>query len=67
MRTNIDIDDKLLAQAMDMSGVKTKKEAVNQALKDWIYKMALKRLREMRGNGWDGDLDQMRSHDVPLV
>jgi Arc/MetJ family transcription regulator len=34
LRTNIDIDDKLLARAMSMSGAKTKKEAVNQALKD---------------------------------
>jgi Arc/MetJ family transcription regulator len=43
---------------MDMSGAKTKKEAVNQALKDWVCKMALHRLRAMRGKGWEGDLDQ---------
>ena len=60
MRTNIEIDDNLLAQAMEMSGAKTKKELVNQALKDLVYKLALKRLRDMRGKGWDGDLDQMR-------
>ncbi len=62
MRTNIDIDDKLLAKAMEMSGVKTKKEAVNQALKEWIYRNALKKLEVLRGPGcWEGNLDEMRT------
>ena len=61
MRTNIDIDDNLLAQAMEMSGAKTKKEAVNLALKDWVYVMALKKVEEFRGPGvWVGSLDEMR-------
>lgn len=62
MRTNIDIDDKLLAKAMEMSGVKTKKEAVNQALKEWIYRTALKKLDELRGpDSWEGNLAEMRT------
>jgi Arc/MetJ family transcription regulator len=62
MRTNIDIDDKLLAKAMVLSGARTKKEAINEALKSWIYQIRLLQLEELRGPGaWEGNLDAMRT------
>ncbi|MCA0231957.1 MAG: type II toxin-antitoxin system VapB family antitoxin [Bacteroidetes bacterium] len=62
MRTNIEIDDKLLSQVMEFSGAKTKKEAINEALKFYLYRMALQKLEELRGPGsWEGNLEEMRT------
>lgn len=61
MRTNIDIDDALMAEAMESSGLKTKKQVVEEALKALIRIEAMAALRAMRGRvEWDGDLDDMR-------
>ena len=62
MRTNIDIDDTLMAEAMKASGVKTKKAVVEAALADYIR---LQRQREVLKSfgtiDWVGDLDDMRT------
>lgn len=61
MRTNIDLDDQLLADTMRLSGKKTKKAAVEEAMRHYTRSIALKELIEgMRGIGWEGDLDEMR-------
>lgn len=61
MRTNIDIDDDLMAEAMEVTGQKTKKGAVEEALRRVTRNARLRNaVREMRGIGWEGDLDQMR-------
>jgi Arc/MetJ family transcription regulator len=61
MRTNIDIDDDLLAEAMAATGHKTKKATVDEALRTVIRrKLQRKAFDEMRGMGWYGDLDAMR-------
>ena len=62
MRTNIEIDDKLMAEAMKASGAKTKREAVEKGL-DLIVKLAnQERIRQLRGKlHWEGDLDAMRT------
>jgi Arc/MetJ family transcription regulator len=61
MRTNIDIDEKLLEEARKIAGVSTKKAAVEAALEKFVR---LHRQREaldgMRGLGWEGNLDEMR-------
>jgi Arc/MetJ family transcription regulator len=61
MRTNIDIDDKLLADAMAATGETTKRATVEAALRAVIrlhnQAAALERLK---GIGWEGDLDAMR-------
>ena len=61
MRTNIDIDDKLMADAMKAMGTKTKKETVEKALE---AQLAIKRqlaVRSLRGKvDWQGDLDAWR-------
>lgn len=60
-RTNIDIDDQLLRRAMEMSGCRTKREAVDLALRKLVGNpMSLEEALAMRGTGWDGDLDAMR-------
>jgi len=61
MRTNIDIDDTLLAEAMAATGLPTKKATVEEALRFFVkIKSRREALESMRGTGWDGDLDAMR-------
>ena len=64
MRTNIDIDDQIIAQIFTYGGQKTKKEVVNEALKLYLRKIIFEKLEEMRGPGsWEGNLDEMRTID----
>ena len=61
MRTNIDIDDDLLKQAMELSHVKTKKEIVELALDYYVKMLNRKQILEWPGKvHWEGDLEQMR-------
>lgn len=61
MRTNIDIDDELIAEVMRVTGTTTKKAAVEEALLRVAKTYRLRKtLEELRGKGWDGDLDEMR-------
>lgn len=62
MRTNIVIDDDLMEEAMKVSRIKTKKEAVHEGLKLLIQRKKQERIRDLRGRlSWKGDLEQMRS------
>lgn len=60
MRTNIEIDDELMARAMSAAGKRTKKETVDEALRLLVLRHAQLRLQELRGLGWEGDLEAMR-------
>ncbi|OGP94241.1 MAG: transcription regulator of the Arc/MetJ class [Deltaproteobacteria bacterium RBG_16_54_18] len=61
MRTNIIIDDNLMAKAIHASGYKTKKETVEEALKLLITMKNQTKIRKYRGKlNWEGDLDKMR-------
>ena len=61
MRTNIDIDDTLLAEAMKATGLTTKKATVEEALKRLVRAARQRKaLDELDGIGWEGDLDAMR-------
>ena len=61
MRTNIEIDDKLMADAMKAGGFKTKREAVAESLRLLTQMRAQQELRSLRGKiNWIGDLDEMR-------
>jgi Arc/MetJ family transcription regulator len=61
MRTNIDIDDKLMSKALKYSKLKTKKEIINEALNEYVkYQMRLKLLSLKGKVKWVGDLDKMR-------
>ena len=64
-RTNIDIDDELIAEVMRKHGLRTKREAVDLALR----RLAGPRLSpeffdSLRGIGWEGDLDEMRRSKI---
>lgn len=60
-RTNIDIDEKACAEVMRRYQFTTKREAVNFALKTVAAEpLDLKQAKELRGSGWDGNLDEMR-------
>ncbi|WP_210356757.1 type II toxin-antitoxin system VapB family antitoxin [Sphingomonas beigongshangi] len=64
MRTNIDIDETLLAEAAQRSGLKTKREIVDFALRRYVRtERQLEAIEKLRGLGWDGDLDAMRTDD----
>ncbi|MBF2097370.1 MAG: type II toxin-antitoxin system VapB family antitoxin [Gloeomargaritaceae cyanobacterium C42_A2020_066] len=61
MRTNIVIDDKLIAEAMEVTGASTKKEAVELGLKALIRLKRQEQIRDLRGKlKWQDDLDRMR-------
>ncbi|RUO29730.1 DUF2191 domain-containing protein [Aliidiomarina sedimenti] len=61
MRTNIEIDDKLMNDALKATGVKTKKEAVELGLKALIKMKKQEEIKQYRGKlEWSGDLDDMR-------
>jgi Arc/MetJ family transcription regulator len=65
-RTNIDIDDELVAEAMARFGLPTKKSAVELALRRLLAtSVDAEFLRSIQGIGWDGDLDAMRDSDPP--
>lgn len=62
MRTNIEIDDELLAYIMEKSKSKTKKEAVDLALRAYKRILAQQGMLELRGKiKWEGNLDEMRA------
>lgn len=61
MRTNIVIDDKLMMDALEASGLSTKKEVVEQGLKLLVRRNQQQEIRKLRGRiRWEGDLDEMR-------
>ncbi|MBA2567636.1 MAG: type II toxin-antitoxin system VapB family antitoxin [Thermoleophilaceae bacterium] len=62
VRTNIEIDDELIARVMRIYRIRTKREAVDYALREVdVEPMTREEMLAMRGTGWDGDLDEMRS------
>lgn len=62
MRTNIEIDDKLMKDALKATGVKTKREAVELGLKTLVRLRAQEKARELEGKiTWEGDLNAMRT------
>ncbi len=61
MRTNIDIDDELLARAMATTGLTTKRATVEEGLRLLVrISKQAKALADIKGIGWQGDLDRMR-------
>lgn len=61
MRTNIDIDEKLMSDLLKETGLKTKREAVNYALDLALHLKRQERIKKLRGKfHWEGDLERMR-------
>ena len=66
MRTNIEIDDRLMRQAMRRSGTATKKATVEKALRLLLKTHAQTSIRRLRGKvQWVGDLNQSRLGRIP--
>jgi Arc/MetJ family transcription regulator len=61
VRTNIEIDDDLLAEAMAAAGLSTKKATVEEALRSLVRRHRRRAaIADMIGLGWQGDLDEQR-------
>ena len=64
MRTNIVIDDELMAQALKATGLETKKDVVEQGLRLLVQRKRQQSIRALRGNvSWEGNLDEMRNNE----
>ena len=67
MRTNIVLDDNLIARAQKLTGIKTKREVVHEALRLLILLNEQAEIRTMRGKlPWDGNLDNQRQSRVKV-
>jgi Arc/MetJ family transcription regulator len=62
MRTNIVIDEKLMKETLRLTGLKTKREAVELGLRTIVRLRKQEEIRRFRGKlAWRGDLDAMRT------
>jgi len=62
MRTNIDLDDKLVQQAIKLSKLSTKKDVIHEALKNYVAHMKKREMLDLKGQViWEGNLKEMRS------
>ena len=62
MRTNIMIDDELMTDVLKLTGIKSKREAVEQALRTLPALKQQEKIKQFKGAlKWEGDLEQMRS------
>jgi Arc/MetJ family transcription regulator len=60
-RTNVAVDDRLLARARKLTGMRTTREILARALRDLVAREEQRRLAErLRGSGWTGSLARMR-------
>jgi Arc/MetJ family transcription regulator len=66
VRTNIEINDELLSQAMAASGLPTKRATVEEGLRLLVrLRRQVEALADLNGLGWEGDLDEMRQGRRP--
>lgn len=62
MRTNIVVDDKLMQDTLEATGLKTKREAVELGLRTLLRLRRQEEIRRFRGKlDWQGDLDALRT------
>tara|TARA_R100001143_G_scaffold63593_1_gene73133 strand:- start:39622 stop:39819 length:198 start_codon:yes stop_codon:yes gene_type:complete len=62
MRTNIVIDDDLMEEALKVSQLKTKKDAVEEGLRLLVQRKKQEKIKNLKGKlQWRGDLEQMRT------
>ena len=68
MRTNIVIDNELMAQAQAITGLKTKRAVVEEALRTLIQMRQQAQVHNLRGKlNWEGNLDEMREGVLSLL
>jgi Arc/MetJ family transcription regulator len=62
MRTNIYLEEELIKECRKLSNLKTKREIVNSALKEYVRLLKRRKMLEFEGKiEWEGNLDEMRS------
>ena len=62
MRTNVDIDDDLMRDAQRLTGLKTKRAAIEAGLSMLVRVKRQEGILELAGKvHWDGDFDEMRA------
>jgi len=67
-RTNIELDDELVSEAMRRFGLGTKREVVDLALRRLVGpRLSPEFLAGLEGIGWEGDLDEQRRSDVEPI
>ena len=65
-RTNVVIDDRLIEQVMQQYGFRTKREAIDYALRRLVSPYTQKDMLDLHGIGWDGDLEALRAKRSPV-
>jgi Arc/MetJ family transcription regulator len=61
MRTNVEIDDMLMSQAMAAAGLPTKRATIEEGLRLLVrVRRQAEAIADLRGLGWEGDLEEMR-------
>jgi len=64
-RTNVVIEDELIERVMSQYRFRTKREAVDYALRRLVSKYEPKDMLDLEGAGWGGDLEAMRRKRCP--
>lgn len=65
LRTNIELDEDLVAEAMKLTHIRTKKALVDFAIRELVTKAKRRRILDLEGKvEWEGDLDEMRKSRV---
>lgn len=64
-RTNVVVDDRLVAKVKKLYGLKTTREAIDFALRAVASTKSRKSMLDLEGMGWDGDLEAMRTRRYP--
>ncbi|MFN0064175.1 MAG: type II toxin-antitoxin system VapB family antitoxin [Myxococcaceae bacterium] len=60
-RTNVVVDEKLVARCRKLTGVRSTRDLIDRALKELVRREEQRRLASrLRGSGWEGSLAQMR-------
>ncbi|HRS97989.1 MAG TPA: type II toxin-antitoxin system VapB family antitoxin [Smithella sp.] len=63
MRTNVVIDDALMASVLKATGLKTKKDAIEEGLKLLVQMKSLQQIKKYRGKlSWSGNLHETRTN-----
>jgi Arc/MetJ family transcription regulator len=66
MRTNIEIDDDLMDEALKLTGLPTKRAVVEEGLRLMVrLRKQARTLKTLKGLGWEGDLGEMRQDRTP--
>jgi len=65
LRTNIELDERLVNEAMKLTHIKTKKELVNYAIEELVGKIKRRKILDLEGKvEWTGDLSEMRKSRI---